>query len=326
MVSVVLATIAPLALYMMLKNNKRGPSFRKEKKAALLGSLGLKGLTGGSASKQAFSLGQNLAINMVSQADLVPTVAAARQPFHSRQRRFKRRHRDLKMPGNLFTSGTFTNDLGQTFRVRENVLPPPTRNYKLGPSRLEVAGLENNRGGVEPHRRREVENKYIELPRSKKNKVIEEALQSVNEQVSRNLNQLQPPGSNIMTQAGGASGFKGNVNMMRAIPHLPPTQRNTESRRAANIGVRGTSSKMNPLFRPNTNKQMQMSNRMSSVSRSKFGSGHLDSTVRNSKRKDYGDTYYKTVTGMSRTRVAPAMANYDYKLRPTRRNMRSNRI
>ena len=204
MVSVVLATIAPLALYMMLKNNNRGPSFRKEKKAALLGSLGLKGLTGGSASKQAFSLGQNLAINMVSQADLVPTVAAARQPFHSR-------------------------------------LPPPTRNYKLGPSRLEVAGLENNRGGVEPHRRREVENKYIELPRSKKNKVIEEALQSVNEQVSRNLNQLQPPGSNIMTQAGGASGFKGNVNMMRAIPHLPPTQRNTESRRAANIGVRGTS-------------------------------------------------------------------------------------
>jgi hypothetical protein len=303
MVSVVLATIAPLALFMMLKNNNRGA------------------LTGGSTlpSKSTASA------ELMKTTDLVPAVSAARQPFHSRERRkFKRRHRDLKMKGNYFTSGTFTNDLGQTFRVRENVLPPPTRNYKLGPSRLEVAGLENNRGGVEPHKRREVENKYIELPRSKRNKVVEEALQSVNEQVSRNMNQLQPPGGNIMTQAGGASGFKGNVNMVRAIPHLPPTQRNVESKRVANIGVRGTSSKINPLFRPNTNKQM--SNRMSSVSRSHFGSGRLETTVRNSKRKDYGDTYYKTITGVGRSRVAPARAKYNYRLRPTRRNMKSNRI
>lgn len=264
--SVVLASIVPLTLYLLLKN-----------KAAYKAKL---------RKKAAFK-----PVPKDKMSNLVPARSSQRQPFLSTTHK---RPKDNRMQQNYkYNAQIYTNELGEKFRIKENVPLAPTRNYSM----LDDGLLSRkNMHLVEPHSRDEVAFKYTELPKTKQNRLIAEAYDR-NDQVSRNMNGMQMPGE--MQQRGGPSGFSGKVNNLRADPFMPETTRGEKDDYEAAIGARPGLGNLGSRSKINEHKR--------------------------NARAGYGDNFDRTVSAGYRARIAPARGRYP-KPRLTKRGNRNYRV
>ena len=200
--SLILASIAPLALWLLLKNKT---SYKAKFQAPI-----------SDGSKKAMR-------------KLVPARAAGRQPFLSKK---LKRVADQRMQSNYQYTKTYTNELGEKFLLKENVPLMPTRNYSMLDDQL----LDRKQGHlVEPHHRGEVGNKYTEYPKTKMNRTIDWAFET-NDQVDRNMNHMQKPG--FMDMGGGPSGYEGKVNNTRVDPYMKKTTRGRKDGYQTAIGTR----------------------------------------------------------------------------------------